>query len=88
MTAVRRLLPPDEADDALSWLNRLDSDRVQVAVLVTALSLGQPYLPTIQKEVRNGLRDYRDVLMAEYTKTVDYRTLLAQLGLQRDYPLE
>jgi hypothetical protein len=88
VTAVRRLLPPDEADDALSWLNRLDSDRVQVAVLVTALSLGQPYLPTIQKEVRNGLRDYRDVLMAEYTKTVDYRALLGQLGLQRDYPLE
>lgn len=55
---------------------------------MTALSLGEPYLPTIRKEVQNGLRDFRDVLMAESTKTVDYRALLAQLGLKRDYPLE
>ena len=87
------MFPPKDVEDVIGWLNRLDSDRVQVAVLVGATWRGRPVLKgtTTLTRVRDGVEtalvDYRDVLMNEYDERIDYKAELERLGLDRPYPV-
>jgi hypothetical protein len=83
----RRVFPAKDADDALGWLNRLDSDRLQVAVLVGATWRGKPDVLRIRHGVETAVSDYRDVLMNEYDERIDYKAELELLGLERPYPV-
>jgi len=83
---VRRAFSED-ADEVIGWLNRLDSDRLQVAVLVGATWHGKPDPASVRQGVLTALIDNRDVLMNEYDDRIDYKTELKRLGLERPYPV-
>ena len=80
MALASRVLQPD------SWLRRVESDRVAVAVLVAATREG-PAVEKIRQGVELSFVDYRDVLMTEYDKRIDYKAALRELGLERPYPV-
>ncbi len=87
------MFPSNDLDDVIGWLNRLDSDRLQVAVLVGATWHGKPFLKgksalmRVRDIVETALVDDRDVLMNEYDERIDYKGELKRLGLDRPYPL-
>ena len=87
VAAVRKVFVPLDAEDVVEWLRRLDSDRVQVAVLVGATWQGTPNVQRIRVGVETALTDFRDVLMNEYDGRIDYRAELRKLGLERPYPV-
>jgi hypothetical protein len=87
VAAVRKSFTPRDADDVIGWLSRLDSDRLQVAVLVGATRRGKPHVDSIRQGVETALTDFRDVLMNEYDNTIDYKAELERLGLVRPYPV-
>jgi len=87
VAAVRREFPTKDVEDVLGWLSRLDSDRLQVAVLVGATWRGKPSVQGIRLEVETALADFRDVLMSEYDERIDYKAELKRLGLERPYPV-
>ena len=76
-----------EPQDVVEWLRRLDSDRLQVAVLVGATWQGRPDVRKIRAGVETALIDFRDVLMNEYDDRIDYKAELRKLGLERPYPV-
>jgi hypothetical protein len=86
VSAVRAVFSASDADEALSLLSRVDSDRVAVAILVGA-TLGKPDVDKLRQGVKLSFVDYRDVLMIEYDKRSDYRAALLRLGLKRPYPV-
>ena len=85
--AVRKVFPPPDVEDVLEWLRQLDSDRIQVAVLVGAIWHGKPNVRKIRDGIEAAHLDYRDVLMNEYDKRIDYKAELRRLGLDRPYPI-
>lgn len=85
--AVRKVFSPLDSQDVVEWLRRLDSDRLQVAVLVGATWQGRPDVHKIRGGVKTALTDFRDVLMNEYDERIDYKAELRKLGLERPYPL-
>jgi hypothetical protein len=87
LAAVGKVFAPLDAQDAVEWLRRLDSDRVQVAVLVGATWQGKPSVQRIRVGVETALTDFRDVLMNEYDQRIDYKAELRKLGLERPYPV-
>ena len=86
MAAVRAAFPASDVNDVLVLLNRVDSDRVAVAILIGA-TLGEPDVDKIRRGVELSFVDYRDVLMNEYSKRIDYKAALSRLGLERPYPI-
>jgi len=87
VAAVRRVFSPLDVQDVVEWLRRLDSDRLQVAVLVGATWRGKPNVQKIRAGVETALMDFRDVLMNEYDEGIDYKSELRRLGLERQYPV-
>jgi len=87
VAAVRKVFSPLDAEDVIEWLRRLDSDREQVAVVVGATWQGKPSVQKIRLGVETALTDFRDVLMNEYDKRIDYKAELRKLGLERPYPV-
>jgi hypothetical protein len=87
VAAIRTVFAPSDVHDVVEWLRRLDSDREQVAVLVGAIWQGQPDVQKIRLGVETALTDFRDVLMNEYDKRIDYKAELRKLGLHRPYPV-
>jgi hypothetical protein len=87
VAVVRKVFSPSDVQDVLEWLRRLDSDRVQVAVLVGATLQGKPNVQKIRVGVETALTDFRDVLMNEYDERIDYKSELRKLGLERPYPV-
>ena len=85
--AVRKVFTPVDSQDVVEWLRRLDSDRLQVAVLVGATWQGRPDVRKIRVGVETALTDFRDVLMNEYDERIDYKAELRKLGLERPYPV-
>jgi len=85
--AVRKAFSPLDSQDVVEWLRRLDSDRLQVAVLVGATWQGRPDVRKIRAGVETALIDFRDVLMNEYDDRIDYKAELRKLGLERPYPV-
>jgi len=88
VAAVRTVFSPKDAEDVLAWLRRLDSDRLQVAVVIGAMWRGKPAVSKIRAGVETALTDYRDVLMNEYDERIDYKAELKRLGLDRPYPVD
>ena len=87
VAAVRRVFPARDSNDVIEWLTRLDSDRLQVAVLVGAIWRGQPTAERVREGVETAAIDFRDVLMNEYDERIDYKAELERLGLERPYPV-
>ena len=87
VAAVRKVFPAEDAEDVIGWLSWLDSDRVQVAVLVGATWRGKAHLREIRLGVEGALTDFRDALMNEYDTKIDYNAELRRLGLKRRYPV-
>jgi hypothetical protein len=85
--AVRRVFSPSEIDDVLGWLQRAESDRIAVAVLVGATCGSRPDVRKIRQGIELSKVDFRDVLMNEYDERIDYKAVLRRLGLQRPYPV-
>jgi len=85
--AVRKVFPPLDVEDVLEWLRQLDSDRMQVAVLVGAIWQGRPDVRKIRDGVVTAHVDFRDILMNEYDNRIDYKAELRRLGLDRPYPM-
>ena len=88
IAAVRKVFSPSDVVDVVEWLKRLDSDRLQVAVLVGATWQGSPNIRRIRAGVETALTDVRDVLMNEYDERIDYKSELQKLGLDRPYPVQ
>jgi hypothetical protein len=86
VSAVRAVFSASDADEVLSLLRRVESDRVAVAILVGA-TLGRPDVDKVRQGVRVSFVDYRDVLLNEYDKRIDYKAALQRLGLERPYPV-
>jgi hypothetical protein len=86
VSAVRAVFSAADADEVLSLLSRVESDRVAVAILVGA-TLGRPDVDKVRHGVADSFVDYRDVLMNEYDKRIDYKAALQRLGLERPYPI-
>jgi hypothetical protein len=88
VAAVRKVFSPLDAQDVIEWLRRLDSDRLQVAVLVGATWQSKPDVQRIRVGVETALTDFRDVLMNEYDERIDYKAELRKLDLERPYPVQ
>jgi len=86
VSAVRAVFSASDANEVLNLLSRVESDRVAVAILVGA-TLGEPNVDKVRQGVKLAFVDYRDVLMSEYDKRIDYRAALLRLGLERPYPV-
>ena len=86
VSAVRAVFPAEDVDGVLGWLERVDSDRLAVAILVQA-TLERPDAAKIRQGVEQSTIDVRDVLMTEYDERIDYPAALKRLGLVRPYPV-
>lgn len=86
MSAVRTVFSPSDVDEALRLLSHVESDRVAVAILVGA-TFGTSDINKIRQGVELSFVDYRDVLLCEYDKRIDYKAALKRLGLERPYPV-
>jgi hypothetical protein len=86
VAAVRGVFPARDVGVVLGWLNRVDSDRIAVAILV-GTTRGSPDADKIRQGMELSFIDFRDILMNEYDQRIDYKAALKELGLERPYPV-